>query len=141
MGCECDNDKSQDLLSTISTLETALKNRLLLKTSEEGENNSEILENPNDLLNTDNITDEKLILEVLFKYNNSYFQPACSTGGKQQNKMSVVSVWPSSSQRGHGFGEKSCEHTLKFALKYGTFASKVVHLSLTLHNFGHKCSN
>ena len=63
LGCECDNDKGQDLLSTISTLETAVKNRLPLKT-EESENNSEILENPNDLLDTNNITDEKLILEV-----------------------------------------------------------------------------
>ena len=63
LGCESDNDKSQDLLSTISTLETALKNRLMLKT-EESENNLEILENQNDLLDTANITDEKLILEV-----------------------------------------------------------------------------
>eukprot|EP00493_Phyllostaurus_siculus_P027568 UN27915 len=63
MGCECDNDKSPDLLTIISKLETALKDRLLWK-REENENNSDVLENENDLLDTDNITDEKQLLEV-----------------------------------------------------------------------------
>ena len=63
MGCECDNDKSPDLLTIISKLETALKDGLLWK-REENENNSDVLENENDLLDTDNITDEKQLLEV-----------------------------------------------------------------------------
>lgn len=62
LGCECDNDQSQDLLSTISTLEAAVQ-KLMLKT-EENEKNSDDIENENDLLDTDNITDEKQILEV-----------------------------------------------------------------------------
>ena len=62
LGCECDNDQSQDLMSTISTLEAAVQ-KLLLKT-EENEKNSDDLEEENDLLDTDNITDEKQILEV-----------------------------------------------------------------------------
>ena len=60
MGCESDNDQSQDLLSTISTLEAAVQ-KLLLK---ENEKNLGDLEEENDLLDTDNITDEKQILEV-----------------------------------------------------------------------------
>ena len=60
LGCECDNDQSQDLLSTISTLEAAVQ-KLLLK---ENEKNLGDLEEENDLLDTDNITDEKQILEV-----------------------------------------------------------------------------
>ena len=63
MGCECDNDKSPNLLAIISKLETAVKDRLLWK-REENENNPDILENENDLLDPDNITDEKQILEV-----------------------------------------------------------------------------
>ena len=69
LGCESDNDQSQDLLSTISTLEAAVQ-KLLLKT-EENEKNSDDLEEENDLLDTDNITDEKQILEVKIHINCS----------------------------------------------------------------------
>ena len=67
MGCECDNDKSPDLLAIISKLEMAVKDRLLSK-REEDENHSNVPENENDLLDTENITDEKQLLEVQILY-------------------------------------------------------------------------
>ena len=69
MGCECDNDKSPDLLAIISKLEMAVKDRLLSK-REEDENHSNVPENENDLLDTENITDEKQLLEVQIFYLN-----------------------------------------------------------------------